>query len=155
VTMSRSSRAQRTAVTIGAALLLVLGTGMAIASGATGSLKQATPQVIESNRPVEAAVAPATPSAPITYPSVKTNLKRLTKPEYDPGLPTVGPRTSSNKPAASGRKTKDSDRQTVTPPVRDDDDDDHETVTPPVRDDDDDEPESGEGRDSGTDRLSD
>ena len=151
MTTSRSSRAQRTVVIIGTALLLVLGTGMAIASGATGSLERSTPQVITSDRPVEAAAAPAVAGqAPVENPAVRAKPRPLSAPDYSPSLPVIGRRTSPSKTTASSRKPKSDSRETVTPKVRDgdDDSDDHETVTPPVRDDDDDKPDTdGSGTD--------
>jgi len=132
--MSRSSRAQRTVVLIGTIGLLMLGTGLAIAAGATGDAGgHAQLQTITSDRPVEAPPVAVLPIAPVTQ-SGPAEKKTSEKPS---AVSTKSKKAAA--PVSESRSDGSPNRETVRPKARDDDDDEtrddeRETVVPPVRD---------------------
>ena len=137
---------QRMAVFSVAALLLILGSGLAVAAGAANSSRSLTPAVIASDRPVQpapSAIASLTAgvAAPVTAQPVRPEKRPETHAKPKAARPSSSA-ASKPRPSSGSAKTKrreDDKRETVTPPVRDDDDeDDHETVVPPIREDDED-----------------
>jgi len=144
-----SPAVQRTVVFSAAALLLLAGTGLAVAAGPTNASRSLGTAVIASDRPIE---APPSTAATVDAPSTATKgqvpaAQPAPRAEPRQAPPAVQRSTSSakpkapkpEKPKAKAKKKDDDERETVVPPVRDDDDDDddeHETVLPPVRDDD-------------------
>ena len=119
---------QRTAVFSAAVLLLVMGTGLAVAAGAASSSRLSAPAVIASDRPVQRVPSTiASVTAGVAAPgSVSPPVPRTLRSNRQAGgglaVLLGAAQASASNSSATKKRRKDDKRETVTPPVRDDDD---------------------------------
>ena len=160
---------QRLLILGSAAVLLIMGSGLALA-GAAWPAADGQPALISSDRSLETTNAPVAPAADSTETPTPEDGRGLSvsEPPAAPALPDSTRTPSSPPPRAEDDHDDDDERETVAPKVRDEDDhdgdrddesdkvDDDEDKDEPEKDnvtDDSDDPEDGKEGEEESDIL--